>query len=109
MQWPIGKWLSEKSVNFGLKLSNISLLLGCLLLGLSSLSYNGIYIVILALIPLSAGIAMFLPTATEAIVQLSPEGTKGIALSVYSQCFGISFLIFPFFKESGLNFLITDA
>ncbi len=95
MQWPIGKWLSEKSVNYGLKLSNISLLAGCLLLGLSSMSYNGLYIIIIGLIPLSAGIAMFLPTATQAIVEISPKGSRGIALSIYSQCFGISFLVFP--------------
>ncbi len=95
IQWPIGKWLSERNVIFGLKLSNICLLSGCFLLSISSLSYYGFYIVIIALVPITAGIAMFLPTATEAIVQIVPEEYRGLSLSIYSQCFGLSFLIFP--------------
>ncbi len=95
MQWPIGRWLSEKKVKFGLKLSNICLLIGCILLSFSSLFNEGIYIVLIALVPLTAGIAMFLPTATEAIVQVSPKEYRGLSMSLYSQCFGLSFLIFP--------------
>ena len=95
IQWPIGKWLSQKNVIVGLTLSNINFLVGCLILSISSFYSSGIFLILLGLIPISIGIAMFLPTATEAIVRIAPKKKRGLALAIYSQCFGISFLVFP--------------
>lgn len=95
IQWPIGKWLSQKNVKTGLKLSNINFTIGCLILSISSFYSSGIILIIIGLIPISIGIAMFLPTATEAIVRVAPKEQRGLAMAIYSQCFGVSFLIFP--------------
>ncbi len=95
IQWPIGKWLSQKNVIVGLTLSNINFLVGCLILCISSFYSSGILLILIGLIPISIGIAMFLPTATEAIVRIAPKEQRGLAMAIYSQCFGISFLLFP--------------
>ncbi|KGG15483.1 MULTISPECIES: MFS transporter [unclassified Prochlorococcus] len=95
LQWPIGKWLSKKNIKYGLRLSTINFMVGCLLLSLSSFYYNGLILMIVGLVPISIGIAMFLPTATESIVQISPKSFRGLSMAIYSQCFGISFLVFP--------------
>jgi MFS family permease len=60
------------------------------LLALSVLSSHGIGLVILAQLPLALGEAAFLPTATEAVVELSPEGHQGLAMALFSQCFAVS-------------------
>ena len=62
---------------------------------MSSFYSSGIFLILLGLIPISIGIAMFLPTATEAIVRIAPKGQRGLSMAIYSQCFGISFLVFP--------------
>ncbi len=95
LQWPIGKWLSKKDVKYGLKCSIINFIIGSILLLISNFISFGLLIFILGLIPISLGIAMFLPTATEAIVQIAPPEQMGLSMSIYSQCFGISFLIIP--------------
>ncbi len=94
-QWPIGKWLINKNFTQGLKLSLLNFLLGCTLLFVSSFSRYGLIIFLIGLIPISIGIAMFLPTATETIVQISPKKRLGLSMAIYSQCFGISFLLVP--------------
>ena len=48
LQWPVGRWLSERPPAFGLGLSLGSFSLGCLLLGLSSLISQGTGLVLLA-------------------------------------------------------------
>ena len=55
IQWPIGKWLSQKNVIVGLTLSNINFLVGCLILSLSSFYSSGIFLILLGLIPISIG------------------------------------------------------
>ncbi|WP_269622744.1 MFS transporter [Prochlorococcus marinus] len=95
IQWPIGYWLTKRNFIYGFKISLLSFSLGCLLLSLSSLFSNGIFLLIIALIPISIGIASYLPTGTEAIFKVSPIKYKGLGMALYSQTFGISFLIFP--------------
>ncbi|ABX09077.1 MFS transporter [Prochlorococcus marinus] len=95
IQWPIGNWLTKKDVRFGLGLSLYSFSIGCLLLSLSSIFKEGLILTAIGLIAVSIGLASFLPTATEAIVQISPERYRGITMAVYSQCFGISALLAP--------------
>ncbi len=90
IQWPIGRWLSGKNVKFGLNISLISFGVGCLLLAISSFSSKGIVLVFLAQIPLAIALAAFLPTATEAIFQNTPNKKRGIAMALFSQCFAIS-------------------
>ncbi len=95
LQWPIGRWLSKKDVSYGLKLSLVSLSLGCLLLSISSLLSNGIIIVLISLVLIALGLTSFLPTATESIVRVSSISNRGIAMALFSQCFGVSSIIAP--------------
>ncbi len=95
IQWPIGNWLSKRKFEFGLMISCISFSFGSFLLGLSSLYKNGIPIMLFGLIFISIGLASFLPTATEAVIKISPLKQRGISMSIYSQCFGISAFIAP--------------
>ncbi len=94
-QWPIGKYLSNKNVMYGLRLSLTFLGIGCLFLSLSSKLTHGIYLIIIALISIAIGLTSFLPTATEGIVQASSKSNRGIAMALFSQCFGISAVIAP--------------
>ena len=94
-QWPIGKWLSEKDIVFGLRLGIIFLGNGCLFLALASKFTYGIYLIIFALIFVALGLTAFLPIATEAIIQSSNISNRGIAMAMFSQCFGISAIIAP--------------
>tara|TARA_Y100001968_G_C19448242_1_gene766700 strand:- start:240 stop:1493 length:1254 start_codon:yes stop_codon:yes gene_type:complete len=94
-QWPIGNWLSKKDIKFGLKLSLVFLGIGCLLLSLSSRISHGIYLIILSLILIAIGLTSFLPVSTESIIQIAPKEKRGLAMSMFSQCFGISSVIAP--------------
>ncbi len=95
IQWPIGNWLTKRNIHFGLRLSLLSFSIGCMMISLSSLYKEGLILAVLGLIPVSIGLASFLPTATEAIVQISPSNYRGITMAIYSQCFGLSALIAP--------------
>ena len=95
IQWPVGKWVSNKTLKFGLNFSISSLGIGCLLLGLSSFWDQGSLIILLAQFPLAFGLAAFLPTATEAIIQSTPVYRQGLAMALFSQCFAISAFITP--------------
>jgi len=95
MQWPVGRALAERPVATGLRLSLVCLAAGTALLALSVLSRHGLVLVLLALVPLALGEAAFLPTATEAVVELSPPGHGGLAMALFSQCFAISALVAP--------------
>jgi MFS family permease len=90
IQWPVGQALARRSVAVGLGLSMLCFTAGSGLLALSVLSSHGIGLVILAQLPLALGEAAFLPTATEAVVELSPEGHQGLAMALFSQCFALS-------------------
>jgi len=95
LQWPVGRWLAERSVGFGLGLSLSCFSLACLLLGLSSLMSAGTSLVVLALLPMALAQAAFLPTATEAVIEETPPEHRGLAMALFSQCFAISAVVAP--------------
>ena len=90
IQWPVGQALARRSVAVGLRLSLLCFSGGTALMALSALSEGGLGLVVLALVLLAFGQAAFLPTATEAVVELSPEGHGGLAMALFSQCFALS-------------------
>ena len=89
-QWPVGQALAKRPVTTGLNLSLICFALGCGLLALSALTPLGLPVLLLAQLPVALGQAAFLPTATEAVVELSPLHRQGLAMALFSQCFAIS-------------------
>ena len=95
LQWPVGRWLSERSVAFGLSLGLVSFASGSLLIGLSALSSSGTGLVMVALLPMAFAQAAFLPTATEAVVEETPPEHRGLAMAMFSQCFTISAMSAP--------------
>ncbi|MFZ9605993.1 MAG: MFS transporter [Vulcanococcus sp.] len=95
IQWPVGQKLARRPVASGLSLSMICFSAGTLLLALSALSQRGVVLVALALILVALGEAAFLPTATEAVVELSPPGHGGLAMALFSQCFALSAFAAP--------------
>ena len=95
LQWPVGRWLAERSVAFGLSLSLVSFGIGCALLGVSALSSTGTGIVMTALLPIAFAQAAFLPTATEAVVEETPPEHRGLAMALFSQCFALSAVVAP--------------
>ena len=90
IQWPVGQHLAQRSVAVGLGLSLICFSAGSALLALSALSEQGIAVVVIGLILMAFGEAAFLPTATEAVVELSPAGHGGLAMALFSECFALS-------------------
>ena len=95
IQWPVGQRLARRSVAVGLGMSLACFIAGTTLLALSALTEGGITLVVLALMCLAFGQAAFLPTATEAVVELSPAGHGGLAMALFSQCFALSAFAAP--------------
>ena len=95
LQWPVGRWLAERSVAFGLSLSLVFFAAGSLLIGLSALSSSGTGLVMVALLPMAFAQAAFLPTATEAVVEETPPEHRGLAMAMFSQCFTVSAMAAP--------------
>ena len=95
LQWPVGRWLAERSIAFGLGLSLAGFSLGCSLIALSSLFENGTILVLAALLPMAFAQAAFLPTATQAVVEETPPEHRGFAMALFSQCFAISAIVAP--------------
>jgi len=96
IQWPVGRWLADRPVQIGLRLSLLCFSAGAVLLGLSGFSAAaGPWLVWLAQAPLAVGLAAFLPTATEAVVELSPPARGGLAMALFSQCFALSAFVAP--------------
>ena len=95
LQWPVGRWLADRSVAFGLGLSLAGFSLGCGLIALSSLFETGTAIVLLALLPMAFAQAAFLPTATEAVIEETPPEHRGFAMALFSQCFAVSAIVAP--------------
>lgn len=79
----------------GLALSLVCFAAGAVLLALSALLPWGLALVLLAQLPLALGEAAFLPTATEAVVELTPPEHRGMALALFSQCFAVSAVLAP--------------
>ncbi|MCP9915018.1 MFS transporter [Cyanobium sp. ATX 6F1] len=95
LQWPVGRALADRPVRFGLGLSLICFALGNGLLALSAFGQASTAVLLLAQLPLALGEAAFLPTATEAVVELSPPEHKGLAMALFSQCFALSAFVAP--------------
>ena len=95
IQWPVGQALARRPVAVGLGLSLVCFTIGAGLLALSALTHQGLVVVLLALVPLALGEAAFLPTATEAVVELSPARHGGLAMALFSQCFALSAFASP--------------
>ena len=94
-QWPIGYILRNKSSSFKFRLCLILLLISFILLSLSNLLVYGYLLILLAFIPLTISLCIFLPSASDAIIKSSPRRYRGRAIALYSQCFGISALTVP--------------
>jgi MFS family permease len=95
LQWPVGQWLARRPVAQGLSLSLGCFALGTATLAASALTSEGLWLVALAQLPLALGLAAFLPTATEAVIELTPAEHQGLAMALFSQCFAISSLLAP--------------
>jgi MFS family permease len=95
VQWPVGQALAKRPVAVGLKLSLLLFSLGAALLALSALIPQGMALVVLAQLPIALGEAAFLPTSTQAVVELSPARHGGLAMALFSQCFALSALASP--------------
>ena len=94
-QWPVGYILRNKNSSYKFKLCLISLLIGFIFLSISNLLLNGYLLIILAFIPLTISLCIFLPSASDSIIKSSPIKYQGSAIALYSQCFGISSLTIP--------------
>ncbi len=94
-QWPVGYLIRNKKSSFKFKLCLIFIILGLLFLSLSNLLINGYILIIIAFIPLTIALCIFLPSASDSIINSSPIKYRGSAIALYSQCFGISALTIP--------------
>tara|TARA_B100000965_G_scaffold51916_1_gene38633 strand:+ start:290 stop:1528 length:1239 start_codon:yes stop_codon:yes gene_type:complete len=94
-QWPVGYMIRNKDSNFKFRSCLISLLISFILLSLSNFLINGYLLILIAFIPLTISLCIFLPSASDAIIRSSPIKYRGSAIALYSQCFGISSLTVP--------------
>ena len=90
LQWPVGNWVAQRSLRFGLGIGLCSFSIGGLLLACSALWNGGILLITLAVVPMAFGKAAFLPTAAEAMIEETPLHHRGLAMALFSQCFAIS-------------------
>jgi MFS family permease len=90
LQWPVGNWVAQHSLRFGLGVGLVSFSSGCVLLAASALWTGGIGLIVLAVLPMAFAEAAFLPTAAEAMVEETPLQHRGLAMALFSQCFAIS-------------------
>ncbi len=106
-QWPIGYILRGKNSSFKFRLCLISLLLGFTFLSLSNFLVNGYILILIAFIPITIALCIFLPSASDAIIKSSPVQYQGSAIALYSQCFGISSLTIPWMAGKLIDNLDT--
>ncbi len=95
LQWPLGQRLAQRPVAQGLAMSLVCSAAGCLLLAASAISPQGLALLVAAQLPLALGQAAFLPIASEAVVELTPESQRGLAMALYSQCCTLSSVFAP--------------
>ena len=95
LQWPVGYLIRNKNSYYKFRFCLISLIIGFILLSLSTLLIDGYFLIILSFIPLTISLCIFLPSASDAIIKSSPKEFRGSAIALYSQCFGVSALIVP--------------
>ena len=103
IQWPVGQALAKRPIALGLGLSLASFAIGTVLLAFSALSSHGLWLVLLAQLPLALGAAAFLPIATAAVIELSPKEHQGLAMALFSQCFALSALGAPLLAGVALD------
>ncbi len=106
-QWPVGYILRNKNSPFKFKLCLISLLIGFILLSVSNFLYAGYLLILLAFIPLTTSLCIFLPSASDAIIKSSPVKHQGSAIALYSQCFGLSSLTVPWMAGKLIDYSDT--
>ena len=94
-QWPVGYILRNKNSSFKFRLCLISLLIGFIFISLSNFLPDGYLLILIAFIPLTISLCIFLPSASDAIIKSSPVKYQGSAIALYSQCFSISALTVP--------------
>ena len=107
IQWPIGYILRNKNSLFKFRLCLIAFLIGFIFLSLSNLLLYGHILIIIAFIPITTALCIFLPSASEAIIKSSPIQYRGTAIAIYSQCFGISALTIPWIAGKLIDNLDT--
>jgi hypothetical protein len=95
LQWPVGRALARRPVACGLAISLVAFAGGTLLLAASAVVSWGGWVLVAAQLPLAVGAAAFLPTATEAVVEVTPVPHRGLAMALFSQCFALSGLTAP--------------
>jgi hypothetical protein len=95
LQWPVGRALARRPVALGLTVSLMAFSGGTLLLAASAFVPWGGAVLVAAQLPLAVGAAAFLPTATEAVVEITPVAHRGLAMALFSQCFALSGLMAP--------------
>ena len=95
LQWPVGYIIRNKSSPFKFIFCLLSVLTGFIFLSISNLLINGYILIIIAFIPLTIAICIFLPSASDSVIKSSPIKYRGRAIALYSQCFGISALTVP--------------
>ena len=95
LQWPVGRALARRPVARGLVFSLLAFATGTLLLAASAAVSWGGWVMVAAQLPLAVGAAAFLPTATEAVVEVTPVRHRGLAMALFSQCFALSGLTAP--------------
>jgi MFS family permease len=95
LQWPVGNWVAQHSLRFGLGVGLVSFSGGCVLLAGSALWTGGVGLIVLAVLPMAFAEAAFLPTAAEAMVEETPLQHRGLAMALFSQCFAISATVAP--------------
>ena len=103
IQWPVGQALARRPIAHGLGLSLTCFAAGTVLLAFSALTRQGLWLVLLAQLPLALGAAAFLPIATEAVIELSPPEHRGLAMALFSQCFALSALAAPLLAGLALD------
>ena len=103
IQWPVGQALARRPIAHGLGLSLACFAAGTVLLAFSALTRQGLWLVLLAQLPLALGAAAFLPIATEAVIELSPPEHRGLAMALFSQCFALSALAAPLLAGLALD------
>tara|TARA_Y100001968_G_C19269767_1_gene673615 strand:- start:264 stop:929 length:666 start_codon:yes stop_codon:yes gene_type:complete len=106
-QWPVGYILRNKNSSLKFKLCLISLFVGFIFISLSNFLRYGYFLVLLAFIPLTISLCIFLPTASNAIINSSPVKYRGSAMALYSQCFGISALTIPWMAGNFIDNFAT--
>ena len=73
----------------------MSLCTGSIFVSLSNFLVHGYLLILIAFIPLTISLCIFLPSASDAIIKTSPIKYQGSAIALYSQCFGFSSLTVP--------------